>query len=258
MHDYATNNQSLRLKVQGSIVLLSLIIPVGLLDWSPLGDISKILLFPIVYSLLYALYDRLLWKFNPFDNIPILYGTWIGIADNQRANDLSRLEQMWIEQTWSRISVSIDVYELNTSCPNNWSKARKLGTESSTNAFIGECLQGKAKFNFQYDHDDEAKEQLPFAGSFFLRYEHKREETKSVYKLTGKYITTKKMDGYEGIFGRIEFRRISPKCLGFSDALVQGEHYLKGLAKDFESNMASRSAASFSSIEQSPQIFRAC
>ena len=244
MHYYAANNQDLRLKIRIFIALLSLILSICLLPffvnssfnfpttWPALSDTSKILVFPIVFSLLYALYDRLLWKFNPFDGIPILYGTWIGIADNQRAKDPPRLEQMLIEQTWSQISVSINVYEQNPLDPKSWHNAKKLGAEYSTNAFISECLHGQAKFNFQYGHDDEAKGQSSFGGSFFLRYNHERKKKESVYKLKGKYCTTKKIDGYEGIFGRISFRRISSKVLGFSDALAQGQYYLDSLAKD--------------------------
>lgn len=200
--------------------------------YTPLVDASSFFLFPIVFSLLYTLYDRLLWKFNPFDRTPILYGTWIGMANNQRVKDSLRLEHMRIEQTWTQLSVSINVYKGLPSDPMSWPTAKRLGTESSTNAFLSECQHGHAKFNFQYKHDDEAKEQMSFGGALFLTYHHEKEDKHCISKLIGKYCTTKKIDEYEGIFGRIAFRRMSPKLLGYSDTLAQGQHDLDSLGKD--------------------------
>ncbi|MFO0138157.1 MAG: hypothetical protein ACK535_09085 [Cyanobacteriota bacterium] len=84
-------------------------------------------------------YDQLLWKLSPFAKIPSLSGTWIGMASNPYSK-LLRLELTQIDQTWTKISITVEVYEEIKSDLENWLNIVNMGTELSTNAYITECL----------------------------------------------------------------------------------------------------------------------
>ncbi|TRU34682.1 MAG: hypothetical protein EWV50_18100 [Microcystis aeruginosa Ma_MB_F_20061100_S20] len=257
MHSYGVNNQAFRLKVMGWIALFSLIVSLQLQPLIDLvrtnisnalplpRDVSPISFFTIIFTLSFIAYDRWLWKLNPFDKIPSLSGTWIGMGNNPHF-ELLRLELMQIDQTWTSISISVEVYQQNKSGPENWLDTVHLGTEHSTNARITECLRKYCDFNFQYIHDGEAEGQDSFGGTFFLKYKYKKMKNRKVeiHELSGKYSNTKTGkntttgEKFEGVVGRIAFRRVSLEILELEDALEKGKDYLNELTKEISSRIS--------------------
>jgi hypothetical protein len=242
MHSYCVNNQTFRLRILGWIALFSFIVSlqlqplidlvrVNISNALPLPkDVSPISFYAIIFTLSFIAYDQLLWKLNSLDKIPNLSGTWIGMANNPYVKPL-RLELMQIDQTWTRISISVEVYEEDESDPGNWLNTKKIGTEHSTNASITECLRKYCYFNFQYRHDEDAQDL--FGGTIFLKYTYRKmKNRKVIYGLNGKYSNTKAGSNqktgktFEGIVGRIAFRRVSPEILELEDALEKGKEYL--------------------------------
>ena len=53
---------------------------------------------------------------------------------------LLRLELTQFDQTWTKISITVEVYEEIKSDLENWLNIVNMGTELSTNAYITECL----------------------------------------------------------------------------------------------------------------------
>jgi hypothetical protein len=251
MHSYGVNNQAFRQKILGWIALFSFIVSLQLQPLIDLvrtsisnalplpRDVSPISFFTIIFTLSFIAYDRLLWKLNPLDKIPSLSGTWIGMANNPYFKPL-RLELMQIDQTWTRISISVEVYEENKSDPENWLNTVNMGTEHSTNARITECLRKYCYFNFQYVHDDEARGQHSFGGTIFLKYKYKKMKNRKVeiYGLNGKYSNRKTGKNFEGVVGRIAFRRVSTEILELEDALEKGKDYLDELKKEISSQVS--------------------
>jgi hypothetical protein len=123
----------------------------------------RFLFFTIIFALSFIVYDKLLWKLNSLDKIPNLSGTWVGIATNLYFEPL-RLELMQIDQTWTRVSISLEIYE-----ENRLDRGDCLGTEHSKNARITECERKYFDFDFQYWHDAKSKKDS-FGGSIFLKY----------------------------------------------------------------------------------------
>ena len=124
MHSYGVDNQSFRLRILGWIALFAFVVSlqreslIGLfLTNVPASlhlpkDVSPISFFTIIFTLSFVIYDRLLWTLNPFDKIPNLSGTWVGMATNPYFEPL-RLELMQIDQTWTKVSISLEIYEEN-------------------------------------------------------------------------------------------------------------------------------------------------
>jgi len=221
MHSYGVNNQAFRLKVMGWIALFSLIVSLQLQPLIDLvrtnisnalplpRDVSPISFFTIIFTLSFIAYDR------------------------------------WL-QTWTSISISVEVYQQNKSGPENWLDTVHLGTEHSTNARITECLRKYCDFNFQYIHDGEAGGQDSFGGTFFLKYKYKKMKNRKVeiHELSGKYSNTKTGkntktgEKFEGVVGRIAFRRVSLEILELEDALEKGKDYLNELTKEISSHIS--------------------
>ncbi|MFN7894594.1 MAG: hypothetical protein ACK5Q6_00310 [Cyanobacteriota bacterium] len=101
-------------------------------------------------------YDQLLWKLSPFAKIPSLSGTWIGMANNPYFKPL-HLELTQIDQTWTKISITVEVYEEIKSDLENWLNIVNMGTELSTNAYITECLLKYFYFNYKYKKMNKVK-----------------------------------------------------------------------------------------------------
>ena len=251
MHSYTVNNQAFRLKILGWIALFSFIVSLQLQPLIDLvrthisnalplpQDVSPISFFTLIFTLSFIAYDRLLWKLNRFDKIPNLSGTWIGMANNPNFKEL-RLELMQIDQTWTRISISVEVFKENTFAPDIWLYSAQIGTEHSTNASITECLRKYCDFNFQYSNTWDAQDL--FSGTIFLKYIQRMKNRKvEIYALNGKYSNTKSGmtfdtgKPFEGVVGRIAFRRVSSETLELDDALQKGKDYLDGLKKQISS-----------------------
>lgn len=247
MHSYSVDNQPFRIRMMGWIGLFALalslrmqplidLIKTGISNSLPLPrDASPISFFTLLFGLSLLAYDRLLWKLNPFDKIPNLSGTWLGMANNPYMKPL-RLELMQIDQTWMRIGISVEVYEENSNDPEDWLNAVSLGTEHSTNARITECERKYCDFNFQYVHDGEAIGQGSFDGTIFLKYKYRKKNKKEqIYGLKGKYSNTKTGKNFEGVVGRIAFRKVSSEILELEEALEKGRGCLPELKKEIMS-----------------------
>jgi SMODS-associating 2TM, beta-strand rich effector domain len=243
MHSFGVDNQSFRLKILGWIALFTFIVVlqsqllVDLLRASissvlPLPkDVSPISLFTIIFTLTYLAYDRFLWKLNPFDKIPDLSGTWLGMASNPYFEPI-RLELMQVEQHWTLICITVEVYEENESNPEDCSNAVIMGTEHSTIALITECERKYCDLTFNYLHNGEAIGQDSFEGVMFLKYK-RRGKKGEVYELKGSYLNTKRgeyfnqekqsEESFEGVIGRVIFRRVSPELIEIEEVLEKGK-----------------------------------
>ena len=265
MHSFGVDNQSFRLKILGWIALFTFIVVlqsqllVDLLRTSissvlPLPkDVSPISLFTIIFTLTYLAYDRFLWKLNPFDKIPDLSGTWLGVANNPYFKSI-RLELMQVEQHWTRICITVEVYEVykenesnpNESNPEDWSNTVFMGTENSTIALITECERKYSDLTFNYLHNGEEIGQESFEGVMFLKYK-RRGKKGEAYELKGSYLNakrggyfdqeTKSEKDFKGVIGRVLFRRVSPKFIEIEEALEKGKGILSELKKEISSRI---------------------
>ena len=59
-----------------------------------------------------------------------------------------------------------------------------------------------------------------------------------IYGLSGKYINSKTGKNFEGVVGRIAFRRVSLEILELEDALEKGKDYLNALKKVISSQIS--------------------
>jgi hypothetical protein len=241
-HSYGVDNQSYRLKMLGWIALSTFVtvlhsqpfvdgLRLSIARFLPLPpEVSAISLFTLIFTLAYLAYDRFLWKYNPFDQIPDLSGTWLGLASNPYFDAL-RLELMQVEQHWTRIGITVEVYETGPTPPADWSKAVGLGTEHSTLALLTECERKYSDVTFNYVHNGEAIGQDDFEGVMFLKYK-KRGKSRERYELQGSYLNTKRgryfnpttqsEETFEGVIGRVSFRRVSTHLLELEEVLEQG------------------------------------
>ena len=263
MHSFGVDNQSFRLKILGWIALFTFIVVlqsqllVDLLRSSissvlPLPkDVSLISLFTIIFTLTYLAYDRFLWKLNPFDKIPDLSGTWLGVANNPYFKSI-RLELMQVKQHWTRICITVEVYEVydeNESNPEDWSNTVVMGTERSTIALITEYEPNYYDLTFNYLHEinnDEETRQESFKGVMFLNYK-RRGKKGEAYELKGSYLNakrggyfnseTKSEKDFKGVIGRVIFRRVSPKFIEIEEALEKGKGILSELKKEISSRI---------------------
>lgn len=242
MHSYGVDNQSFRLKILAWIALSTFIVVLqsqSLVDLfrasissflSLPKDVSPISFFTIIFTLTYLAYDKFIWKFNPFDKIPDLSGTWIGIANNPYFEPL-RLELMQVEQNWTKICITVKVYEENESNSADWLSSTCMGIEHSTIALITECERNYCDVTFNYLHKGKAKRQGSFAGVIFLKYE-KRGRGK-IHELAGTYLNDKRgeylnnesrsQEDFEGVIGRVAFRRVSSEFLDLKEALEKSD-----------------------------------
>jgi hypothetical protein len=200
----------------------------------------------------YWVYDQFIWKINWFDKVPDLSGTWIGMASNPYFEPL-RLELMQIEQHWSKICITVQVYEENNFDPakaSNWLEAVRMGTEDSTIALITEC-ERNGDLTFNYRHNPRADGQESFEGVMFLKYEKRGE----IHELTGNYLNTKRgklsnsksqtEENFKGVIGRVFFRRVSSKLIEREEALqkVEDKNVLVVLHKELTSQVQGASKA---------------
>lgn len=258
MHSYGVNNQPFRLTVLGWIALATFL-TVLLVDSFKTGSpsllslktyLSSASLVTITFATVYWVYDQFIWKVNPFDKIPDLSGTWIGIASNPYFEPL-RLELMQIEQHWTKICITVEVYEENKSEPLNWLGAVGMGTEHSTIALITECERKYSDLTFNYYHSGEAIGQDSFEGVMFLKYKKRGE----FHELKGSYLNTKRglrfnkesqsEENFEGVIGRIVFRRVSSKLIEIGEALqkIKNKNVLAELQKELTSQIQGISKA---------------
>ena len=148
-----------------------------------------------------------------------------------------RLELMQIDQTWTKVSISLEIYE-----ENHFDRGDCLGTEHSRNARITECERKYCDFDFQYLHDSRSKKDS-FGGSFFLKYTYrKQEKKKEIYELTGEYSTTKSGKDrfgkdFNGVAGRIAFRRVSLRILELKEILRESEYHFFEIKKEMTSQI---------------------
>jgi|688.fasta_scaffold467064_1 hypothetical protein len=240
MHSYSVDNQPFRLTVLSWIALATFVTVVladslkessfdfSSLKTSLLSAGSSAGLVTITFLIIYWVYAQFLWKINPFDKVPNLSGTWIGMGSNPYFEPL-RLELMKIKQHWAEISIAVKVYEGNNVNPTEASswlkaigtpKAVLMGTEDSTIALITE-----SDLIFNYDHRGMADGQGSFKGVMFLKYE----KTENFHELEGNYINAKKgkssnkqsqsEENFEGVVGRVVFRRVSSELIETKEAL---------------------------------------
>jgi hypothetical protein len=59
-----------------------------------------------------------------------------------------------------------------------------------------------------------------------------------IYGLNGKYSNRKTGKNFEGVVGRIAFRRVSTEILELEDALEKGKDYLDELKKEISSQVS--------------------
>jgi len=231
MHSYEVSNRAIRSTIRNWIVLFTFVIALLIylyktdsFTWVALIEfLSYSSVIAFVFATVSWIYDRFLWKVNLLDKIPNLSGTWIGIASNPYFEPL-RLELMQIEQYWTGICITIEIYEENKSDPSNWLKSVRMGTEYSTNASLTECDHKYSKFSFSYDHKGKAIGQDSFNGSMELDYERGK-----VDELSGEYVNSKKVrhfnkvtnseEIFEAVSGRILFRKISSEVIEIKEFL---------------------------------------
>jgi hypothetical protein len=248
IHSYGVDNQPFRLTILSWMAFFTFV-TVLLADSLRKGsfDLLSFLktylpfasLFTITFLILHLVYDQFIWKINRFDKVPNLSGTWIGMGDNPSVEHL-RLELMQIEQNWSKIFITVKVYEGNDDDPNfdatnvlswlddttNMLKVDCMGTESSTIALITEYDSAYCNLIFNYKHDAEAQSQDSFKGAMFLKYEKTPEDgvTPELHELTGNYINDKERKDSEGkkikgLVGTVQFLRVSPQLIETKKAL---------------------------------------
>jgi hypothetical protein len=239
MHSYGVNNQAFRRQVLGWIASVAFLLSLqsqflielfrrhvfGGLAF--LNDVPPISVFTVLFTLCYLVFDRFLWKLSVLDRVPNLSGTWVGMASNPYFPP-ARLEVMQIDQTWTGLRVTVDIYEENEADPEDWGNATLLGAEHSTNARITECERKHCDFTFDYLHEGLAIGQSPFEGVMFLKY--RRNSKRGVMDLLeGRYLNTKTgrffnqrsqaEESFEGVVGRIALVRVSLKMLDLKDVL---------------------------------------
>jgi hypothetical protein len=266
MHSYSVENQAFRLTVLSWIALVTFVTVVladsikkssfdfSSLKTSLLSAGSSAGLVTITFLIIYWVYDQFIWKINPLDKIPNLSGTWIGMGSNPYF-EYPRLELMRIKQHWSTIFMTVEVYEGNdfdndfepTKASSWWDDATKtikvvrMGIEYSTIALITEYESGHGDLIFNYKHRGEAGGQDSFEGAMFLQYER----TGKVHELKGNYLNRKRgryfnkksksEENFEGLVGRVVFRRVSPKLIKTQKALkktVKDEDVLAHLYRE--------------------------
>jgi len=227
-----------------SLPLLSVLLSVGLV--------------PVTFSIIYWVYAQFIWKINPFDKVPNLSGTWIGMAHNHLGVESIRLELMKIEQDWQQILITVDVYPQNQENPKEVSswldednssdetkktlmsqimsrifgartnkdtnkqpvlKVERMGTERSTIALITERAGNCSDFTFTYNHHGTVKGQGVFKGAMFLTYEEKGKFD----VLEGDYINDKIGTDFYGLVGKILFRRVSHQLIETEEALQKAK-----------------------------------
>jgi SMODS-associating 2TM, beta-strand rich effector domain len=240
MHSYGVNNQPFRLTIL-SWIALATFVTVLLVDSLKKGSfdflslkiyLSSASIFTITFAIIYWFYDQFIWKINRFDKVPDLSGTWMGMGSNPYFEPL-RLELMQIEQHWSKICITVEIYEGNNFNPvqeSSWSKSVVMGTEHSTIALITECERKYGDLTFNYYHSGEAIGQDPFEGVMFLKYKKRGE----FHELKGNYLNTKRgqrfnkesqsEENFEGVIGRVVFRRVSSKLIELKEALRETEN----------------------------------
>lgn len=251
MHSYGVDNQAFRSTILSWMVLATFVTVVlvdslkkvladslkkGSFDFSSLSSfdfssletylplLSVLLsagLVPVTFLIMRFVYEQFIWKINPFEKVPNLSGTWIGMGDNPNIEHL-RLELMRIEQNWHEILITVEVYEGKNIAPteaSSWLNAVLMGTEQSTIALITECNVGSGDLIFNYQHTPEAKVQDHlFKGTMFLTYKKTPK-----FELKGHYINSKKGDGFEGLglVGKVRFLRVSPQLMEAEEALQE-------------------------------------
>ncbi|MFM7712062.1 MAG: hypothetical protein ACKO7A_04775, partial [Microcystis sp.] len=74
----------------------------------------------------------------------------------------------------------------------------------------------------------------------FLKYKYKEMKNRKgkIYGLSGKYINSKTGKNFEGVVGRIAFRRASLEILELEDALEKGKALLNALKKVISSQIS--------------------
>jgi hypothetical protein len=217
----------------------------------------------ITFFIIYQVYDKFIWKINPLETVPDLSGTWIGMGSNPYFEH-PRLELMRIKQHWSTILITVEVYEGNNVDPtkaSSWfdnagtidkTKVVRMGIEYSTIALITEYESGHGDLIFNYQHRGEAGGQDSFEGAMFLQYERTGEfhELKGNYinRKRGKYFNkkSKSEENFEGLVGRVVFRRVSPKLIETKEALqeVKNPEVLVHLYRDVTAQIQGSSKAS--------------
>jgi hypothetical protein len=138
IHSYGVDNQAFRSNILGwmafstfvTVVLVDLLKKVlvdslknsdfsslSSFDFSSLETSLSLLsillsagLVPVTFSIIRSIYGQFIWKINPFDKVPNLSGTWIGMGHNHLGVEPIRLELMQIEQNWQEILINVEVY----------------------------------------------------------------------------------------------------------------------------------------------------
>lgn len=261
MDFYGVNNQPFRLTILSWIALATFVtvllvdsLKKGSFDFSSLKIyLSSASLVTITFAMIYWVYDQFIWKINRFDRVPNLSGTWLGLASNPYFEPL-RLELMEIEQHWAKICITVEVYEdnnCNLADPLSWLKAVLMGTEHSTIALITECERKYGDLTFNYYHSGSAIGQDSFEGVMFLKYEKRGK----FYELKGNYLNTKRGQrfnkelqsevNFEGVIGRVVFRRVSSKLIEIEEALqkVKDKDVLVELRRELTSQIQGISKA---------------
>lgn len=261
-HSYCVNNQPFRLTILSWIALATFVtvllidsVKKGSFDFSSLKTyFSSASLVTITFAIIYWVYDQFIWKINWLDKVPDLSGTWIGIARNiNPPSGRLRLELMKIDQHWSKIRITVKVYQeidndqgdkFDALYASKWLEAIRedvaihMGTEYSTIALITECegsVGELGELTFNYHHSPIAQGQDSFEGVMFLNYI--REE---FHELQGNYLNTKKVLRYNqesqskeiffhSVIGRVVFCKVSSKLLGKNEALQETEKEKKDI-----------------------------
>jgi hypothetical protein len=272
MHSYGVDNQPFRLTVL-SWIAIATFVTVLLVDSLKKGsfDLLSFLktyapsasLVLLTYGIIYQVYDKFIWKINRLDKVLNLYGTWIGMGSNPYFKH-PRLELMRIKQHWSTILITVEVYEGNNFDPtkaSSWfdnagtidtTKVVRMGIEYSTIALITEYESGHGDLIFNYQHRGEAGGQDSFEGAMFLQYKR----TGKVHELKGNYLNRKRgryfnkksksEENFEGLVGRVAFRRVSPKLIETKEALqeVKNPEVLVHLYREVTAQIQGSSKAS--------------
>jgi hypothetical protein len=207
--------------LETSLSLLSVLLSAGLV--------------PVTFSIISFIYGQFIWKINRLDKVPNLSGTWIGMGNNHLGVEPIRLELMQIEQNWQQILITVEVYKANhdqnfdATDVSSWLdegsasdkikkpelKVKRIGTEHSTIALITEREGKYSDFTFTYNHYGRVEGQGFFKGAMFLKYEEKER----FHELEGDYINDKRGEDFNGLVGKILFRRISPELIETEEAL---------------------------------------
>jgi hypothetical protein len=257
MHSYSVDNQPFRLTILSWMAFATfftvlLVHSLKERNFDFLSFLKTYLPFgslvTITFLIIYWVYDQFTWKINRFDKIPNLSGTWIGLGSNPYFEPL-RLELMQIKQHWSKICITVKVYKednFNPTEASSWLEAIdtreaavRIGTERSTIALITEYENNDSDLVFNYQHGEPGDEDH-FKGIMFLKYEKVGE----FHELKGKYLNSKKgahlnkksqsEENFEGVVGRIAFRRVSFELIEIEKALqkVKDEKVLVRLYRE--------------------------